>query len=101
MEQKSLDELLWIYAELTEKAKDLTDRKEFVKRQIEEMLPQEPWDKETELGKYKLVENKKWTYSEDYNRMAEDLKILKEDEQESGVATFETVYSLRFNPNKA
>lgn len=88
------------YAEIAIQEKEIAAKKARVKQNIEELLPQESTTLDTTYGKFTMVGRKNWTYSPAVKRIEEDLKILKVEEEESEVATYEEVFGLRFNPKK-
>jgi hypothetical protein len=89
------------YAELQSRIKADKARMEVIKTEIEEEFGQQEHVEKTEFGTFKMVGRKNWTYSEAAQIMKEDLKILEVEEQEQGIATHTTSYSLRFNAKKA
>jgi len=89
------------YAELQSRMKADKARMDVIKAEIEEEFGQEEHAEKTEFGTFKMVGRKSWTYSEPAQIAAEDLKILQVEEQEQGIATHTTSYSLRFNAKKA
>lgn len=96
MEQKLKE-----YAELQTRIKADKARMDLIKGEIEAELGQQETKLDTEFGTFKMVGRKSWEYSETTQIAEEDLKILKVEEQEEGVATHTTSYSLRFNAKKA
>lgn len=95
-----MQEKLKEYAMLQARIKADEARQKLIKAEIEAELGQQEAKVDTEFGTFKMVGRKSWTYSEEANTMAEDLKILKQDEEEQGIATHTTSYSLRFNAAK-
>lgn len=100
MDQQKLDTLQREYSEIKLASKELAEREAKVKKEIEDMLPQEPTDIKTPYGTFKMVVNRKWQYSPAVERLTEDLKILKVEEEEQGLATATETYGLRFNAPK-
>lgn len=96
--------LLREYAELSNKEKAIVADKKKLKENIEALAPSDPtevdeWNKEngkTEYGSFKLVSQKTWHYSPSVTKLEEDVKILKIEEQESGMANYEEKFGLRF-----
>lgn len=100
MKTSNLTDLQREYAEIVVREKAVNADKSRVKAAIEKELGQSPVSIETQYGKFTMVGRKKYEYSPAVERLTEDLSILKVEEEESGVATAEEVFSLRFNANK-
>lgn len=96
-----MDKKLQEYAELQATIKTAEARQKIVKAEIEEELGQQEVVQKTEFGVFKMVGRKTWEYPEMTKIMAEDLKIQQTEDQEQGIATHTTAYSLRFNAKKA
>ena len=82
------------YAEVIREEKKIKARKEILKQQIEDILGQDSI--KTEYGKFNMVSRASWSYTPAVNALAEDLEILKVEEQEREIATKTENYSLRF-----
>ena len=89
-------ELLKEYALICAKEKQIVGKKAELKAMIEDQLPQESGSFKSPFGKFTMVGTKKWNYTPSVTRLEEDLKILKIEEQESGVAKAEEKFGLRF-----
>ena len=88
------------YAEVSQKEKEIETQKKALKSQIEDLLPSEPYTEKTQYGTFKMVGYPKITYTDAVNNLTEDLKMLKIEEEESGIATKELSFGLRFNAKK-
>lgn len=92
-----LEQLQVEYAEVCNTEKEIAAKKADLKAQIEDILPQKPVDIKTDYGTFKMVSQPKWDYSPAVKRLEEDVKILKVEEQEQGLATKTETFGLRFN----
>lgn len=99
MENQTLEELQSSYAAVCRQEKEIIDQKNALKQQIESLLPQEPVTIKTADGSFSMVSQKKWEYSRAIKMLEEDVKILKVQEQEQGVATMSETFGLRFRAN--
>lgn len=93
------------YADICKQEKQITSAKAKVKAAIEALAPTEDpqevdkWNAlygKTPYGSFKLVSKKTWLYSPVVDRLDEDLKILKIEEQENGTAIATENFGLRF-----
>lgn len=100
MEKQTLEELQSSYAAVCRQEKEVAELKNAIKAEIESRLPQEPVTIETADGSFNMVSQKKWEYSPAVKMLEEDVKILKVEEQEQGVATMSETFGLRFRANK-
>lgn len=88
------------YASICNQEKEVAAAKARVKKQIEEELGQAEFKTETPAGKFSMTPTARYKYSDTAVKMAEDLKILQEDEQEQGIAIKTEKWGLRFNAAK-
>lgn len=106
---KTIKELQAEYAAVCQAEKAAVEAKQEIKAEIEALAPTTPeevkkWNEEvgkTDYGSFKMVSQKRWHYSPSVVKLTEDLKILKVEEEESGVATFDETFGLRFAAKKA
>lgn len=85
------------YAELTAKIKELEDYKKALNLKIiGDLESRESNQCKVEFGTFSLVERKSWKYSEIVKEKEAELKVVKKEEEEKGVAEQSISKSLRF-----
>lgn len=103
-----LEELQANYANVCAREKDILTTKAAIKAEIESLAPTTPeevisWNEvegKSPYGNFRMVSQKRWSYSPAVDRLAEDLKILKIEEEEAGTATYSESFNLRFVAKK-
>lgn len=98
--QETQEEVLKEYADLCVRMKADEARKKMLQTALEEQFGQKETTLKMPYGTFKMVSRTTYQYSDDVKEAEDDLKIRKQDEQEQGIATPNTVYGLRFNAAK-
>jgi len=89
------------YALLDAQEKTLKSKKEEVRAKIvEEMVANGEESVPTPVGKFTIAKLKKWTYTEEVDRLKEELDARKAQEESEEIATYEESPSLRYTPIK-
>lgn len=89
------------FAILSSKIKELTEKKDAIRDLIlAELVESGAQGAVTSFGKFTISKLKTWTYSPQVEKIAEDLKAKKAEEESTGDATFEEKPLLRFTPAK-
>ena len=91
------DALFCRYAELKKQMTALEREIESLQPQVYEELKQLPDPKlKTQYGSFSITRRATWTYSEEIQRIDEDLKAKRKGEQENGTAKAEYTESVTF-----
>lgn len=98
--QETQEQVLQEYAELCQRIKRDEARKKLLQAALEDQFGQQETTVKMPYGTFKMVSRTTYEYSDKLKEAEEDLKIMKQDEQEQGIATPNTVYGLRFNAAK-
>lgn len=97
MEQDKYEE----YAILDSRIKQLTEKKDALKKELLEEVLKAPDSKiRKDYGLFSTGTTRKWKFSEDVDKMAMDLEILKENEKENNTAKLEETKYLTFKAKK-
>lgn len=89
------------FAEVKAQIKFLEEQESLLKAQIIKDLHKRKVDKlEGEFGTFTICNKKKYTYSKKLQKLEEDLKIKKYEEQEKGVAKVEVSEYIKFETNE-
>lgn len=99
--QETQAEVLQEYADLCFRMKADEARKKMLQAALEEQFGQKEETVKMPYGTFKMVARTTYQYSDELKRAEEDVKIMKADEQEQGIATPNITYGLRFNAVKA
>lgn len=94
-------DLLDHYANLKTQEKALKKEIEDLQESVKNVIESKKADKiETDLGSFSLIRKKKWQYSPRVTEHANQLKLFKEEEEQSGVATFDEETTLVFKAKR-
>lgn len=100
MIENEMISLMEEYADICSAEKEISDKKEAIKKKIELHFGQNSVEHKTERGAFKMVGRTSYEYSDKVKEANAELKELMQDEQEQGIAVPSISYSLRFNPAK-
>lgn len=88
------------YASLSETIKTAEARKKVLQNELEEELGQKEVSITNTFGSFKMVARTQYEFTPKTTEAEEDLKIMKQDEIEQGLAKKSLIYGLRFNAAK-